>query len=67
MTFYTDFNFVPNFSAHPLLRRLRGGGQSARSSLNVIDWRHNVEYGSLKLAFILCYFAKLMIYSFGNN
>ena len=36
-----------------LLRRLRGGGQSARSSLNVIGWRHTVEYGSLKLAFIL--------------
>ena len=42
------------------LRRLRGGGQSARSSLNVIGWRHNVEYGSLKLASILCYFAKPM-------
>ena len=24
---------------------LRGGGQSARSSLNVISWRHTVEYG----------------------
>ena len=24
------------------LRRLRGGGQSARSSLNVIGWRHTV-------------------------
>ena len=35
------------------LRRLRGGGQSARSSLNIIGWRHPVEYGSLKLAFIL--------------
>ena len=37
------------------LRRLRGGGQSARSSLNVIGWRHTVgvEYGSLKLAFTL--------------
>ena len=35
------------------LRRLRGGGQSARSSLNVIGWRHTVGYGSLKLAFIL--------------
>ena len=32
------------------LRRFRGGGQSARSSLNVIGWRHAVEYGSLKLA-----------------
>ena len=32
------------------LRRLRGGGQSARSSLNVIGWRHTVEYGSLKLS-----------------
>ena len=36
-----------------LLRRLRGGGQSARSSLNVIGCRHTVEYGSPKLAFIL--------------
>ena len=35
-----------------LLSRLRGGSQSARSSLNVIGWRHTVEYGSLKLAFI---------------
>ena len=35
------------------LRRLRGGGQSARSSLNVIGWRHTVEYGSLKLTAIL--------------
>ena len=35
------------------LRRLRGGGQLARSSLNVIGWRHTVAYGSLKLAFIL--------------
>ena len=34
------------------LRRLRGGGQSARSSLNVIGWRHTVECGSLKLASI---------------
>ena len=34
------------------LRRLRGGGQSARNSLNVIGWRHTVEYGSLKLASI---------------
>ena len=45
------------------LRRLDGGGQSARSSLNVIGWRHAVEYGSLKLASLLfCYFAKPMIY-----
>ena len=29
---------------------MRGGGQSARSSLNVIGWRQTVEYGSLKLA-----------------
>ena len=44
------------------LRRLGGGGQSARSSLNVIGWRHAVEYGSLKLASLLfCYFAKPMI------
>ena len=44
------------------LRRLRDGGQSARSSLNVIGWRHAVEYGSLKLASLLfCYFAKPMI------
>ena len=43
------------------LRRLHGGGQSARSSLNVIDWRHTIEYSSLKLASILCYFAKTMI------
>ena len=35
------------------LRRLCDGGQSARSSLNVIGWRHTVEYGSLKLASIL--------------
>ena len=28
-------------------RRLRGGGQSAHSNLNVIGWRHAVEYGSL--------------------
>ena len=35
------------------IRRLRGGGQSARSSLNVIGWRHTAEYGSLKIAFIL--------------
>ena len=35
------------------LRRLRGGGQSARSSLNAIGWRHTVEHGSLKLASIL--------------
>ena len=40
------------------LRRLRGGGQSARSSFNVIGWCHTVEYGSLKLAFILCYFCE---------
>ena len=32
------------------LRRLRGGGQSARSSLNVIGLHHTVEYVSLKLA-----------------
>ena len=38
------------------------GGQSARSSLNVIGWRHAVEYGSLKLTYLLfCYFAKPMI------
>ena len=43
------------------LCRLRGGGQSARTSLNVIGWRHTVEYSSLKLTFILCYFAKPMI------
>ena len=44
------------------LRRLGGGGQSARSSLNVIGWRHAVEYGSLNLASSLfCYFAKPMI------
>ena len=35
------------------LHRLCGGGQSARSSLNVTGWRHTVEYGSLKLASIL--------------
>ena len=35
------------------LRRLRGVGHSARSSLNVIGWRHTVGYGSLKFAFIL--------------
>ena len=35
------------------LRRLRGGGQSALSSLNVIGWRHIIVCGSLKLAFIL--------------
>ena len=35
------------------LCRLRGGGQSARSSLNVIGSSHTIEYGSLKLAFIL--------------
>ena len=35
------------------LRRLRGGGQASRSSLNVIGWRHTVEHGSLKLASIL--------------
>ena len=29
------------------LGRLRGGGESARSSLNVIVWRQTVEYGSL--------------------
>ena len=33
------------------LRRLRGGGQSARSSLNVIGWRHTVEYGSPQTCF----------------
>ena len=43
------------------LHRLRGGGQSARSSLNVIGWRHTVEYGPLKLAYTFCYFAKTMI------
>ena len=44
------------------LRRLRGGGQSASSNLNMISWRHTVEYlRFLKLAFILCYFAKPMI------
>ena len=35
------------------LRRLRGGGQLARSSLNVIGWRYTVQNGSLKLASIL--------------
>ena len=40
------------------------GGQPARSSLNVIGWRHTVEYGSLEVAFILCDFAKPMIYTF---
>ena len=34
-----------------LLRRLGGGGQSARSSLNVIGWRHAVEYGSPQTRF----------------
>ena len=49
------------------LRRLGGGGQSARSSLNVIGWRHAVEYGSLKLASLLfCYFANPW-FSLGNN
>ena len=33
------------------LDRLRGGGNSASSSLNVIFWRH--EYGLLKLASLL--------------
>ena len=33
------------------LRRLRGGGQSARSNLNVIGWRHTVEYGSPQTCF----------------
>ena len=35
------------------LLRLRGGGQSARSSLNVIGWRPTVEHDSIKLASIL--------------
>ena len=35
------------------LRRLCGDSQSACSRLNVIGWRHTVEYGSLKLASIL--------------
>ena len=45
------------------LRRLSGGGQSARSSLHVIGRRHTVEWGSLKLAYYtLCYFANPMIW-----
>ena len=44
------------------LRQLRSGGQSARSSLNVIGWRDTVEYGSLKLASTLSVvFGKPMI------
>ena len=35
------------------LRQLRGGSDSARSSLNVIGWRHTVEYGSFLLVSIL--------------
>ena len=54
-----------SFASLPLpvpLRRLGGSDQSARSSLNVIRWRHAIEYGSLKLAsLLLCYFAKPMI------
>ena len=46
------------------LRRLLGGGQSACSSLNVIGWRHTVEYGSPESRgfYTLCsYFAIPMI------
>ena len=49
------------------LRRLRGGGQSARSSLNVIGWRHTVEYGSLKLASMLSVVLGNPWFSLGNN
>ena len=48
------------------LCRLRGGGQSARSSLNVIGWRHTVEYGSLKLAKILSKQTKILSVVLGN-
>ena len=43
------------------LRRSRGGGQLARSSLNVIGWRHTVEYGLLKLASIFSVIFETMI------
>ena len=49
------------------LRQLRGGGQSARSSLNVIDWRHTVEYGSLKLASTVSVVLGNPWFSLGNN
>ena len=49
------------------LRQLRGGGQSAPSSLNVIGWRHTVEYGALKLASTLSVVLGNPWFSLGNN
>ena len=49
-------NTIFTITEKQTLRRFRSGGESAHRSLNVICWRHTVEYGSHKIALILWLF-----------